>query len=144
MLNENDGREHRPTLTPLHKREDFIESRLIIYRYLLKGLTFVTAATSRNCGKMLEILADVMDYSVNARSPTNAAEMTRELIFISWVSQGTSLPAEVTEVIIFSRLLNQRFMGIRGAFWHARVLLNTPAPTPSSPAIHTALRGVVV
>ena len=133
MQSTIDGKTQPRILTPLRRRRDFIESRLIIFRYLSKGWTFVTAATLKNCGKLLETLAESMDYSVNAPSPINEEKMTKELIFISLVSQGTSLPDEMTEVIIFSRLLNTKSMGIRGAYWVARGLLNMPALMPLSP-----------
>ena len=142
MLNENDGKEHRPILTPLERREDFIESRLIIYRYLSKGMSFVAATTSRAFDSVQETLLEAMEYTENVRYPINVDTMTRELTFTSLLSQGTSLPAEIVEIIIFSRLLNQRSMGIRGAFWVASMLSNTHAPTPPSPTIPTVSPGV--
>ena len=138
MLNENDGKEHRPILMPLERRSDFIESRRIIFRYLSWGWLFLTAATLRDCGKLLGTLADAMDYSENAPSHIDVTTMTRELIFISSLSQATSLPDEMMEVIIFSRLLNQKIMGIRGASWVASMLSSMPAPMPSSPTTPTA------
>ena len=144
MQNTTDGKMHLPTLTPLSKRRDFIESRLIIYRYLSQMSTFKPAMILHYLDVLLGRLGDVMDYSVNVQSPINEEKTTKELIFISLLSQATSLPVEAMEPIIFLRLYNTKVAGIRGASWIASTLLNTPAPTPSLPRAPTASRGPAV
>lgn len=133
MQNETDGTMRSPTLRHLSRREDFIESRRITFWLLSQALSFPTALLSRKLEKVLARLSGVMGYSVNARYPIDATTMIQELIFTSLLSVGTSLPAEVMELRIYSRLFNTRVAGIRGAYWIVSTLFDMPALTPSSP-----------
>lgn len=133
MLKDDVGKIAKRILGPRWKSPDIIESRLIIFRYLSLGRTYLPGLILRNSERLLETLAESMDYSVNAPSRIRDRKtMTDELIFISLVSQATSLPDEVTELIMFSRLFNMKAAGIRGTFWIVSTLLNMDAPTPFS------------
>ena len=87
MLNEKDGKMLSRIMNPVGSSVVFIESRRIIYRYLSLGRTFLPGLILRNSERLLETLADCMDYSVNAPSRIRDRQtMTDEFIFISLVS----------------------------------------------------------
>lgn len=132
---------HYQTPRPVWNREDFTESRLIISRLVSANGAFLTGKIYMILERMHARLFDLMDPSENAPSLIPAQRATRELTFISLLSVATSLPAEVTEQIIFSRLYLMRVTGIRGASWIATMLSSMPAHTLPSPEIVTVSLG---
>jgi hypothetical protein len=133
MQKENDGKLRRGTLTHLSRRSDFIESRRITLWFLSALPRWLTAKTLLELGKMQGVLYDAMEYSGSAQSHTSETKTMKELMFISLLSQATSLPQEMVMVMLSSRLSSMKVAGLRGTYWLGEILLDMPALTPSLP-----------